>query len=236
MVNDLIHALDRLDAMPEAVDLRRRSYELLGAGAGEAVLDVGCGAGLAVAELAALGVAAEGLDPSPEMIGLARRRYPGAEFHLGPAEALLHADGSLRGYRADKVLHAMTDPVAALAEAARVLAPGGRIVVLGQDWGGIAVDSDDPALTRRLLAALAEGIPHPMIARSSRNLLLDAGFRDVEVEGRLAVFTEAGVMMHLLRRASNDADGASWLADQLDRDERGRFFGMAPVVIASGTR
>ncbi|SDM41215.1 methyltransferase domain-containing protein [Allokutzneria albata] len=236
MVNDLIHALDRLDAMPAAVDLRQRSYELLGAGAGDAVLDVGCGSGLAVAELAALGTAAAGVDPNPEMIEIARQRYPREEFLLGSAEALPHADASLRGYRADKVLHAVPDPAAAMAEAARVLAPGGRIVVLGQDWGGIAVDSDEPVLTRRLLAALSEGVPHPMIARRSRNLLLDAGFRDVEVEGRLAVFTRADAMMHLLRRASNDPDGASWLADQLDRAERDRFFGMAPIVIASGTR
>ncbi|WP_086819889.1 methyltransferase domain-containing protein [Allokutzneria sp. NRRL B-24872] len=236
MVNDLSDALDRLDALPAAVELRKRSYELLSARPGEAVLDVGCGAGLAVAELAARGVAAEGVDPSRAMIETARERYPREVFRLGSAESLPHADASLRGYRADKVLHAVADPEAAIAEAHRVLAPGGRIVLLGQDWAGVAVDSDDPVLTRRLMAALAEGIPHPTIARSTRNLLLDAGFRDVEVEGRLLVFAEADAMTHLLRRVSNDPDGPRWLADQLDRAERDRFFGMAPVLITSGTR
>ncbi|MFF1345685.1 methyltransferase domain-containing protein [Streptomyces sp. NPDC058322] len=37
------------------------------------------------------------------------------------------------GYRADKVIHELAEPERALAEARRVLRPGGRIVLLGQD-------------------------------------------------------------------------------------------------------
>ncbi|MGW9209292.1 methyltransferase domain-containing protein [Embleya sp. NPDC055664] len=44
------------------------------------------------------------------------------------------------GYRADKVLHESADPEAVVAEARRVLRPGGRIVLTGQDWDTILVD------------------------------------------------------------------------------------------------
>ncbi|MFD0855030.1 methyltransferase domain-containing protein, partial [Actinomadura adrarensis] len=147
----LIRRLDAVDEQPEAIALRTRSYDLLLPSPTSApVVDVGCGGGRAVAELGARGVRAVGIDASAQMISVARLRYPAADVRLGNALALPFEDGELVGYRADKVLHDLAAPEEAISEARRVLAPGGRAVLIGQDWDALVIDSDRPGLTRRI--------------------------------------------------------------------------------------
>ncbi|MGH3393469.1 MAG: methyltransferase domain-containing protein, partial [Streptosporangiaceae bacterium] len=197
----LIAQLDAVEESPGAAALRARSYELLGAARGAPVVDVGCGAGRAVAELADRGMPVLGIDVSDQMIALARERWPGGEFRVGDAYALPLGDGEAAGYRADKVIHALADPRRALGEARRVLAPGGRIVVCGQDWDTFVTDSSDPELTRTIVARRADQVPSPRAARQYRNLLLDSGFRDVTVEVHTGVFTDGSFLPVLTRLA-----------------------------------
>ncbi|WP_344942168.1 methyltransferase domain-containing protein [Actinomadura miaoliensis] len=245
-IDALIARLDAFDADPAAVRLRIRSYELLG-DPGGLVADVGCGAGRAVAELADRGVHAVGVDVSEQMIELARRRWPGADFRIGGAGELPFGDGALAGYRADKVLHELADPARALAEARRVLAPGGRVVLVAQDWDTFVLDSSAPELTRRIVHARADQIPSPRVARAHRSLLLDAGFVDVAVEVHTGVFTgrTAEPMLGALAAAAEaacasgavtraEADG--WLAEQRDRVRSDRFLLAVPMFVAAATR
>ncbi|MEV5755050.1 methyltransferase domain-containing protein [Actinoallomurus sp. NPDC052308] len=67
-IDALIRALDTADALPGAADLRTRSYELLDLDPGASVVDVGCGAGRAVAELRERGADAIGVDVSERML------------------------------------------------------------------------------------------------------------------------------------------------------------------------
>ncbi|WP_345407893.1 methyltransferase domain-containing protein [Nonomuraea salmonea] len=209
MSNELIKLLDRADAMPAAALLRARTYDLLRLKPGDTVVDVGCGAGLAVAELADRNVTAVGMDVSEEMITVARRRRPQADFRIGDAYRLPLHDREVAGYRADKVFHELADPAKALAEAVRVLTPGGRIVLIGQDWDTIVIDSDQPALTRIIVHARADLTTNPRAARAYRNLLLDAGFREVEVEAHVGVFTGETMLAMLtgLAQAAHSAGG-----------------------------
>src|ERR1043166_6773766 len=94
----MLAVLDAADEMPSAILLRARSYELLSLVPGSSVVDVGCGAGRAVAGLAERGVHAVGVDPDPWMLAEARKRWPTAEFREAGAEDLPFADGSVRGY------------------------------------------------------------------------------------------------------------------------------------------
>ncbi|MFF0870017.1 methyltransferase domain-containing protein [Nonomuraea sp. NPDC003560] len=240
----LIALLDLADHLPGAAELRARSYELLGLAPRAAVADVGCGSGRAAAELAGLGARAIGVDPDERMIDVAAGRWPAAEFRVAEAYALPFADGELHGYRAEKVYHVLDDPARAVAEARRVLAPGGRIVLLGQDWDTIVIDSGDAALTRRIVHARADLVTSPRVVRGTRNLLLDAGFTDVTVEVHTSVVTDATLVAVLADLAGmarsagavSAAEAEGWLAEQRERARAGRLFLALPLFVTAATR
>lgn len=228
-MSSLLAVLDAGDAQPVAVELRTRSYELLGDLTGRTVVDAGCGGGRAVAELAERGARAVGVDLDPEMIAVARDRWPAGEFHVGDAYELPLDTASVAGYRADKVMHMLDDPARAVAEARRVLAPGGRAVVLGSDWDTIVIESDEPETTRRLVHAKADSFPSPRVARRYRNLLLDAGFIDPVVEVHTIVLTD-DTALALLHRIT---DEESWLAEQAERLRTNRIFVAVPMFLVA---
>ena len=104
---------------------------------GEAVLDLGSGAGLDVF-LAARRVGRSGrvigLDMTPAMVEKARANaqrlgLPQVEFREGRLEALPIADGSIDAVTSNCVINLVPDKAAVFAEIARVLKPGGRLVI-----------------------------------------------------------------------------------------------------------
>ncbi|WP_149827530.1 methyltransferase domain-containing protein [Streptomyces tailanensis] len=241
--DSLITLLDAADRLPGAGELRAHSYDLLGVGPGRTAVDVGCGAGRAVAELAERGVKAIGVDPSERMIAVSRGRWPEADFRIAEAYELPLADASVDGYRADKVFHELAEPERALGEARRVLGSGGRIVLLGQDWDTIVIDSDEPDLTRTIVHARADLTAGPRAARQYRNLLLDTGFDDVTVEVHTGVFTGPAVLPLLaglaqavrLTGAVTNEQTDTWIADQRTRAESDRLFLALPMFVAAAT-
>lgn len=94
--------------------------------------DLGCGTG-AFAEVVAPAVRrVEAVDREPQMLAAARERlgtHENVHFHSAELEALPLSDASLDAAFLVLVLHLVPDPGAVLAEAARVLRPGGRLVV-----------------------------------------------------------------------------------------------------------
>lgn len=100
--------------------------EAVQAGPGKRLLDIACGPGYVAAEAARRGAKVVGLDFSASMLELARHRNPGIEFHEGDAEALPMPDASFDAVTMNFGILHLDHPEKALAEAARVLAPGGR--------------------------------------------------------------------------------------------------------------
>lgn len=94
------------------------------------LLDVGCGSGLALRLAADRGATVSGLDASPALLEHARRRVPGAPLVQGELEELPFADGSFDVVTGFNSFQYAIRPAVALAEAARVLAPGGCVLYL----------------------------------------------------------------------------------------------------------
>jgi SAM-dependent methyltransferase len=111
--------------------------DFAGIGAGQRVLDVGCGSGVLTEELARR-VGADrvsGVDPSP-LLAACAQRVPGVELKQGAAEALPWPDESFDAAIAQLVIHFMDDPAAGVAEMARVTRPGGVVAACTWDFSG----------------------------------------------------------------------------------------------------
>ena len=108
---------------------RRAILDALALGPGDRLLEIGCGGGLLLRAALERGATATGLDHSEEMVRLAGERAPGATVVLGSADQLPFADHEFTAGAMSIVLMFLPDPVAALAECHRVLAPGARIAV-----------------------------------------------------------------------------------------------------------
>ncbi|GAA1223609.1 class I SAM-dependent methyltransferase [Kitasatospora nipponensis] len=95
------------------------------------VADLGCGPGRITAHLHALGVDVFGIDLSPEMVALARRRHPGLRFEVGSMTELDLADDSLGGAVAwYSTVHTPPESLPTVfAQCHRVLAPGGHLIL-----------------------------------------------------------------------------------------------------------
>lgn len=112
--------------------------DLAGVRGGQRVLDVGCGPGALTAELVTrLGSAAvAAVDPSEPFVAAARARNPGVEVLRAAAEGLPFPDQAFDAALAQLVVHFMSDPVAGLAEMARVTRQGGVVAACVWDHGG----------------------------------------------------------------------------------------------------
>jgi SAM-dependent methyltransferase len=173
----------------DVVGQRRAVLAMLGLAPGERVLDVGAGPGFLTAEMAeAVGPRGDvvGLEPSESMRALAERReLPAGSAPVrhvdGDATKLPFGDDEFDVVTSTQVYEYIADMPAALAEARRVLRPGGRLFVLDTDWDSVVWHSSDPARMRRILTTWDQHLVDPYLPRHLPRLLRDAGFSVREV-------------------------------------------------------
>ncbi len=135
---------DRLERQPFARNMIATFAELVRATGNPRAADVGCGPGHLTAMLRDLGLDAFGLDLSPAMIDHARRAHPALRFDEARMEDLPVEDGALGGVLAHySMIHTPPGELPALlAEQARVLAPGGLLLV--SFFGTDGTDGPEP--------------------------------------------------------------------------------------------
>jgi len=148
-------------------------HQLLGVEAGQSVMDVACGSGLAVELAAARGAVPSGVDASARLVAIARDRAPGADIRVGDMHALPWADDTFDVVTSFRGIWGTTPD--AVAEVRRVLRPGGRIGLTV--WGHIKASPGAWALEPFTLAPrekVSLGRPG-----AGEDLLAAWGFQDV---------------------------------------------------------
>ncbi|MBE3565653.1 MAG: methyltransferase domain-containing protein [Thermogemmatispora sp.] len=111
--------------------------ELLAPRPGELILDVGCGTGHLTATIARSGAQVVGLDRSPAMIEVARQHYPDLEWRLGDIRSFLYPR-PFDAIFSNATLHWIPEAEVVVAALARLLKPGGRLVLEMGGRGNVA--------------------------------------------------------------------------------------------------
>jgi len=180
---DLSLRLEAQYTRPAMVLRRAKALEIASPKLGEDVLDIGCGPGFLLADLAA-GVGEEGsvlgIDQSEAMISLASRRCQEAKqarIEIGDAIAIQSDDACFDLVVSTQVLEYVAEIDRALCEIARVLRPGGRATLLATDWRSLAWYSSDESRMDRMLAAWEEHLAHPALPRTLGRRLEEVGLR-----------------------------------------------------------
>lgn len=119
-----------------AIPLYEAVFAAVDLGPGRRMLDVGCGAGLALRMAADRGAVVTGIDASEALLAVARSRLPGADLRQGDVESLPYDDHSFDLVTSFNAIQFATDPAAALREAKRVLVPNGQFAIV--TWGDYA--------------------------------------------------------------------------------------------------
>jgi arsenite methyltransferase len=164
---------------PDVIEQRRATRAILALQPGEHVLDIGSGPGFLAAEMAAevgAGGRVVGLDPSESMLAMGARRGAPVEYVAGDAVTLPFPDETFDAAIATQVYEYVPDMPAALAEARRVLKPGGRLLILDTDWDSVVWHSTDRARMQRVLKKWNDHLADPYLPRRLPGLLRDAGF------------------------------------------------------------
>lgn len=180
--------LEAVYLTPDVVQQRESVMAMLQPQLGEQALDIGCGPGFTTEALALAvgsGGSVLGVDVAPPMLALAQRRcsaLPQVSFGLADVTRLPYADASFDISLASQVYEYVPEIDAALKELARVIRPGGRVVLVDTDWESAVWASHDETRMRRVIDTWNEHIPHPQLPRSLKRRLQQAGFSEVRVE------------------------------------------------------
>jgi ArsR family transcriptional regulator len=162
------------------------------------LIDIGTGTGRMIELFAARATTALGIDKSSEMLRLARaklgeRGLSNAELRQADLYALPLSDANADVAILHHVLHFAQQPGAAIAEAARVLAPGGRLLI-------------------------ADFAPHDREELRSRDAHTRLGFSDVQIGGW---FAAAGLMpMRIETLSGGELTVKLWLGRKADESIR----------------
>jgi ubiquinone/menaquinone biosynthesis C-methylase UbiE len=152
------------------------AVDIASVSAADHVVDIGCGPGVAVRTAAGRGARATGIDPAPVMLRIARavtRGRDGIVWAEGAAESLPVPTGSATVVWSLATVHHWKDVTKGLAEAHRVLAPGGRVLAIERQVAPDATGIASHGWTEQQAESFAAACR-------------TAGFDDVRVEGRSA--------------------------------------------------
>ena len=248
--NRLVQFLDVAKALPGMRNAKTEMLARLDPQRAATALDVGCGYGADVIELAARlkpGGRATGIDISDTMIAEAKRRATGTRlnvtFRTGDALALPLEDDTVDICRIETVLHHLGDPETAITEMARVTRPGGRIAALEFDLETMYLDHPDTELTDTIFASYLHETVQASMGRQLLRLFVKAGLTDVISAPRVITahpdFLRLAVGYHVDRLCANGAftpdRAAGWWTAMEEDAACGYYTAGGITFVVSGT-
>lgn len=238
-------------------DIKSYSYQKMSISTGNTALDVGCGPGIDVLQLAKQvgsdGLAV-GIDHDAEMITAAQSLAESeglsksVKFYVQDASSLPFDNDYFDSCRSERVFMHLPDPLATLTEMHRVTKMNGRVVVAESDWNSLSIDCDAIGTERKLFQyhrdkIMASGNAGRSLFRFFRLI----GFSDIDVKIFPVFTTDLGAFSDLVRREFIEAQALSanainkqelirWREQLETADKKGYFFCSMNIFVVSGTK
>ena len=244
----------RMAQTQEGVGRRKATFEALCIAAGQHVLDLGCGGGHLLRDLA-LSVGSKGravgLDPSEPQINAAKelcKELDNVEFSQDSATRLSFADDAFHSVASIQVLEYIPDVDAALAEVQRVLKPAGRFVSVSVLWDHWRFHGPEPKLNEQMHEAFKAHCSHQMLplqmpAKLARHGFVGAqctpiGFMNNSLHHNSFAWLASSLLSHFAQKQGiPKADVERWRAQLDQAAEDGRFgFVSMPVLTTAIAR
>ncbi|MCY4095504.1 MAG: methyltransferase domain-containing protein [Gammaproteobacteria bacterium] len=197
----------------EPLDLRSGSH----------VLDFGCGPGfvsLGMANIVGTTGHVHGVDLNKQFVLVASERaaeIPQVSFHPIENGYVPLADNSVDRVLCKNVLEYVPSVTSTLTEFRRLLAPGGRVLVIDSDWQFVVVEPWGAERTSQFFDAASVAFKTPEIGRTLRSHLRNNGFEHVEVQIQAGVDTTGGSLSVLRNMASYATEFDSMDAREVDK-------------------
>ena len=248
---EFIAFLDTVSRNEDVMAMKRRTYKLLAAKAGQRILEVGCGTGddaRQIAKMISAGGRLVAIDKSEALISEARRRSVGKDdsidFVVGDATALDLEPSTFDACRIERTLIHIPEPAAAMSEMVRVLHSGGTLVACEPDLEAFVIDSRYRELTRRLLNFRFGQLQCGWVARHLPTLFKESGLTDISVEPRAMTYdfdlgshSLYGTLQHAAEAGVATVDEMSnWFSDLECARDNGTFFCANMSYIVSGRK
>ncbi|WP_226576919.1 methyltransferase domain-containing protein [Acuticoccus sediminis] len=251
LIDIMVETLENRGADPQMVPVIDAYLDDLTVAPGARIVEIGAGTGPVSRRIADRFPDASvlGVEPSPELVAEADKRVGGRAnlaFAVGSGDRLAEVDGGIDIAVQHTVLSHVPDPAVLVAEAARVLKPGGRLVICDADFSKQSAGAfeDDPLqacfdLFRKTFVTDA------FLAAKLPRLIADAGLTlDIfRVANRLTL-TGPGVLgpvrmatKYMLDNGMIGEPLAAALVGEYERRDRdGTLYALTPFVTAIATR
>ncbi len=250
-VNKFKTCLAFIQDIPSFKKYKEETDQILKPEQGNAFIDIGCGLGFDIERISRkTSGTVFGLDASYELLSEARHRaqslsLANVEYILGDAHNMSFEDGRFDGARADRVLQHVEDPGHVIAEMARIVRKGGRIVCAEPDWGSFFVDDDEALCVEAVSRKWTGSFKNPHMGRQLARLMRAAGLTDIKTSGHLLPahgLEEVNLVFDLektcevLTEETQNADVCTWYKNLALRDSHSPVFAGVTIIIAAGVK